>query len=134
MPHRLRYFKPRVLSLLWFLLAHVIHRDRSLRRVPGQPPLALAPFVKTRIDHQAVQPRRKLRVSTKLANGCEQLQKDLLGDVFRERSIATGRIDGNGEDLVFVSFKQTLKGVAVALLAGFNNLSVYKLLSHGRAP
>jgi hypothetical protein len=43
-----------------------------------------------------------------------------LGDVVSNGAIATGGIDGNREDLVFLSLEKKQKGVAVALLAGFD--------------
>jgi hypothetical protein len=84
----------------------------------------------TRIDHEPVKPRRKLRVAAKLTNRSKQLQKDLLRDVVSDGAIAAGGIDGDREHLVFVGFEEELKGSAVALLAGFDNPSIDKLFSH----
>jgi hypothetical protein len=84
----------------------------------------------TRIDHEPVKPRRKLRVAAKLTNRSKQLQKDLLRDVVSDGAIAAGGIDGDREHLVFVGFEEELKGSAVALLEGFDNPFIDKLFSH----
>src|SRR5829696_8109079 len=124
--HGFSNFEPSVLLLLRSLFAG-LSQGHSLS--PRQQSPAAAPFVETGIDDQPVKPGGKLRVTSKLSNSGEQLQKYLLRDVIRQRSVAA-RVNSDGEHLVFVRLEEKLEGSAVTLLAGFNDPSVDKLFSH----
>jgi hypothetical protein len=50
---------------------------------------AAAAFIHAGIDDEAIQPGGEFRISSKLLDGSEQLQKNLLGDIIRESRIAT---------------------------------------------
>src|SRR5688500_10219656 len=132
--HCFRDLEPRVLPFLRFPVAHVTRRDRCFRRPPRQQSPAAAALVHTGVNDQPIKPGCKLRIASKLANRSEQLDEDLLRDVFGDAAIAARRVDGNGENFVSVSYEKGVKSVAVALLAGFDNLSINKLLSHYRPP
>src|SRR5438045_5160068 len=111
---------------LRLLLAGITHRCSLCQR---QPSSAATSFINTSIDDETIKPGREFRVAAKLANGSEQLQKDLLGNVFGDRAVAGG-IDGYREYLVFISFEEELKRGAIAMLAGFDDASVNELFSH----
>src|SRR6185503_14098711 len=83
-PHRFRDFEPCVLFLLRLFLHRIPHRH-SLS--PRQQSTATAPLVETGIDDETVKPRRKFRVSAKLANRGEQLQEYLLRDVVSDGAV-----------------------------------------------
>jgi hypothetical protein len=76
--HRFRNFQSRILFLLGFLLAGILHGHTFS---PRQQPPAATPLVETSVDYEPVKPGREFRITAKLPDRSKQLQKDLLCDV-----------------------------------------------------
>src|SRR4029077_5304270 len=73
------------------------------------------------VYNQPVEPRREFRLSTKLANACHQLEKDLLRHIARQSLIAMKEIERDGIHLVLIQVIERTKGVPIACAARFDD-------------
>jgi hypothetical protein len=91
-------------------------------------------LVRARVDHQTVEPRRKLCVALELPNLRYQFEKDLLRHISGRRLVSLKVVERDGIDSVFVGFKEQTEGFPVSLPTGFDNALVNSLLARHSAP